>query len=112
MRDTVRPAFLSIAQALDKRVAANKRPIVIAEPADNAGGGAPSDSTFMLRRMLERGITDAAIAPVWDPIAVKLCHAAGDGASFELRFGGKMGPFSGKPVDGRVRVIRCVKNAT
>jgi microcystin degradation protein MlrC len=112
MRDTVRPAFLSIDQALDKGVAANAQPIVIAEPADNAGGGAPSDSTFVLRRMLERGIRDAAIAPVWDPIAVKLCHAAGEGAEFDLRFGGKMGPFSGQPVDGRVRVIKCVRNAT
>jgi microcystin degradation protein MlrC len=112
LRDTVRPAFLSIDQALDKGVAANAQPIVIAEPADNAGGGAPSDSTFVLKRMLERGIRNAAIAPLWDPIAVKLCHAAGEGAEFDLRFGGKMGPFSGKPVDGRVRVIKCVKNAT
>ena len=112
MRDTVRPPFLSIDAALDKGVAANSGPVVIAEPSDNAGGGAPSDSTFVLKRMMERGIRDAAIAPVWDPIAVKMCFAAGDGAEFELRFGGKMGPFSGTPVDGKVRVIKCVANAT
>ncbi len=112
LRDTVRPPFLSIDAALDKGVAANSGPVVIAEPSDNAGGGAPSDSTFVLKRMIERGIRDAAIAPIWDPIAVKMCFAAGDGAEFQLRFGGKMGPFSGTPVDGKVRVIKCVGNAT
>jgi microcystin degradation protein MlrC len=112
LRDTVRPAFLSIDQALDKGVAANSGPVVIAEPADNAGGGAPSDSTFVLKRMIERGIRDAAIAPIWDPIAVKQCFAAGAGGKFDLRFGGKMGPFSGTPVDGKVTVIKCVRNAT
>ena len=112
LRDTVRPTFLSIDEALDKGIASNAGPVVIAEPADNAGGGAPSDSTFVLKRMLERGIKDAAIAPVWDPIAVKMCFAAGEGAEFQLRFGGKMGPFSGTPVDAKVKVIKCVRNAT
>jgi microcystin degradation protein MlrC len=112
LRDTVRPPFLSIDEALDKGIASNAGPVVIAEPADNAGGGAPSDSTFVLKRMIERGIRDAAIAPIWDPIAVKQCFAAGAGATFDLRFGGKMGPFSGTPVDGKVTVIKCVRNAT
>jgi len=112
LRDTVRPPFLSIDEALDKGVASNSGPVVIAEPSDNAGGGAPSDSTFVIKRMIERGIRDAAIAPIWDPIAVKQCFAAGEGATFDLRFGGKMGPFSGKPIDGKATVIKCVRNAT
>jgi len=112
LRDTVRPPFLSIDEALDKGIASNSGPVVIAEPSDNAGGGAPSDSTFVIRRMIERGIRDAAIAPIWDPVAVKQCFAAGEGASFDLRFGGKMGPFSGKPIDGKATVIKCVRNAT
>ena len=45
-------------------------------------------------------------------LGYKVKFAAGDGAEFQLRFGGKMGPFSGTPVDGKVRVIKCVKNAT
>jgi len=112
LRDIVRPEFLSIDQALDKGVASNSGPVVIAEPADNPGGGAPSDSTFVLKRMIERGIKDAAIAPIWDPIAVKQCFAAGEGGVFDLRFGGKMGAFSGTPVDAKVKVIKCVHNAT
>ncbi|MBI1779647.1 MAG: M81 family metallopeptidase [Proteobacteria bacterium] len=112
MRDAVRPAFLSIEESLDQASMAEAGPIVIAEPADNAGGGAPSDSTFIFAAMRRRGIKNAAIAPLWDPIAVKMCFAAGEGATFDLRFGGKMGRFSGPPVDARVKVIKCVKDAT
>ena len=74
------------------------RPVVMADPADNAGGGAPSDNTTMLRQMIERNVEDAALGPIWDPIAVRLCFDAGEGAVFPLRFGGKTGPASG-PAD-------------
>ncbi|MBI1779523.1 MAG: M81 family metallopeptidase [Proteobacteria bacterium] len=111
MRDQARPAFLSLDEAIDKAAAAKEGPIVCAEPADNAGGGAPSDSTFFIRRMMAKGMKNACIGPIWDPIAVKMCFAAGEGASFDLRFGGKMGPFSGDPLDAKVKVIKCVANA-
>jgi microcystin degradation protein MlrC len=78
--------------------------VVLADPADNAGGGAPSDNTTILRRMIERGVEDAAVGPIWDPIAVRLCFDAGEGAEFPLRFGGKIGPTSGQPIDASVTV--------
>jgi len=112
MRDTVRPAFLSLEGALDAALKVEGGPAVVAEPADNAGGGAPSDSTFFLELLRKRGVKNVALGPIWDPIAVKMCHAAGDGAEFQLRFGGKMGPTSGEPIDAKVKVIKCVKKAT
>ena len=81
------------------RLAINAIPVVMADPADNAGGGAPTDNTSILRRLIERGVQDAALGPIWDPIAVRLCFDAGLGATFPLRFGGKIGPASGPPVD-------------
>ena len=111
MRDQARPAFLSLDEVIDQVQAAKSGPIVCAEPADNAGGGAPSDSTFFIRRMMAKGLKNACIGPVWDPIAVKMCFAAGEGAAFDLRFGGKMGPFSGDLIDAKVTVIKCVKDA-
>jgi microcystin degradation protein MlrC len=106
MREVSRPEFLGIDQAIDKALAAPSGPVVIAEPADNAGGGAPSDSTFFLRRLLDRGIGNSAIGPVWDPVAVQLCHDVGEGGRFALRFGGKMGVDSGDPIDAEVRVLK------
>jgi microcystin degradation protein MlrC len=104
MRDALAPKFLTIDQALDQALAAARTPVVIADTADNAGGGAPGDSTFFLHRMLERGITDAACGYFWDPIAVRFCREAGVGATFNLRIGGKCGPLSGNPVDLEVTV--------
>jgi microcystin degradation protein MlrC len=54
--------------------------------------------------MIERGVEDAAVGPIWDPIAVRLCFDAGEGAEFPLRFGGKIGPTSGQPIDATVTV--------
>ncbi len=99
-----------IAQALDHAlsVAESMRPVVIADIADNPGGGAPSDSTFVLQELLRREIEDAAVALFWDPVAVQQAFAAGEGARLTLRLGGKMGPSSGEPLDLTVLVRSLV----
>ena len=100
LRREVATPMPPIAQALDQALAVrDPRPVVIADVADNAGGGAPSDSTFVLREMLNRGITNAALALMWDPIVVQLAQAAGVGGTLRARLGGKMGPASGDPLD-------------
>ena len=109
LREHTRVAPLSFEQALDKAAAATGGPLVMADGSDNAGGGAPSDSTYFLRAFLERGINNAAIANLWDPVAVELAAAAGEGARLTLRLGGKMGPTSGDPVDLDCTVT-CVRD--
>jgi microcystin degradation protein MlrC len=92
---------LPLDEGLDRALAAERGagPVVLADVADNAGGGAPSDSTFALRALLEHGLRDAAVAPLWDPIAVRLAFAAEQGGRLALRLGGKIGPGSGTPLD-------------
>src|SRR5215469_5161095 len=92
--------------------AANLGPLVIADVADNAGGGAPADSTFLARAILERGLTDVGLAIFYDSQAVAFCHEVGIGAEIDLRFGGKLGPSSGDPLDVRATVRGLAKNAT
>ncbi|MBK8023315.1 MAG: M81 family metallopeptidase [Chloroflexi bacterium] len=88
------------------------KPVVIADITDNPGGGAPSDSTFALRAMLERGMTDAGIAMIWDPVVVDIAKNAGVGAKLKLRIGGKMGPMSGDPLDLEVEVVGVIPKMT
>ncbi|HSW12836.1 MAG TPA: M81 family metallopeptidase [Solimonas sp.] len=83
-------------------------PVVLADVADNPGGGAMSDSTFILRALLDAGIHDAALGIYWDQGAVSLCQSAGVGARLNLRIGGKCGPLSGDPVDLPVTVKAIV----
>ncbi len=84
--------------------------VVLADTADNAGGGAPSDNVSLLREMLEAGVKDAAFGGVWDPMTVETAAEAGVGARISLRIGGKSGPASGAPLD-LVATIKAVKDA-
>ncbi len=104
MREQTVTPHLGVDAALDRALAAESGPVVLADVADNAGGGAPSDSTFILKRLVKRGIRDVATGCYWDPVAVRICKEAGVGASFDLRIGGKCGKASGDPVDLRITV--------
>lgn len=109
-RGTWYPPYLSIDEAIDAAYAEPTGPVVVADSSDNAGGGAASDNTNIIRRLLERGLQHAAVGPVWDPVAVQFCHAAGAGATIPLRFGGKTAPTSGTPIDADVTIIGIAKN--
>lgn len=97
--------LLPVAAAVDACLAPGAPGLcVLADGSDNPGGGAASDSTFVLRELLERGVRDAAVGMIWDPLAVRLATDAGVGAEIALRIGGKVGPGSGNPLDVRATV--------
>jgi microcystin degradation protein MlrC len=104
LRDISRPAVVSVDAAIERALRSAKGPVVLADVADNAGGGAPADSTFILERLLQREVGNAVVGVFWDLGAIHICKAAGVGATFDLRLGGKCGPTSGLPIDLRVTV--------
>ena len=104
LRNVLDVPMPGIDHALDQALAFDGGPVLLADGADNPGGGAPGDSTFILQRLLERGIGNACIGPLWDPVAARIAFDAGVGASLQLRIGGKIGPLSGMPLDLRVIV--------
>lgn len=109
-RESLNPPSLAMAAALDQALALRPGPVVIADRADNAGGGAPSDSTHFIHLLRQRGI-GAAIGPLWDPLAVRFCHAAGLGAVRSLRIGGKVGAASGPPVDAAMKIVHLARDS-
>ena len=98
-------------EGLERARRAVRGPVVLADTGDNAGGGAASDSTFVARAMLEAGMHDACIGPLWDPVSVRMCRDAGPGARLRLRIGGKVGPHSGAPLDLDVEVVGLAATA-
>ena len=110
-RGTWCPPALPLDVALDAVFSAKSHPAILAEPADNAGGGAASDNTMTIHALRARGAKRVAVAPVWDAQAVMFCHAAGLGATIPLRFGGKSSAGSGEPVDAEVKVIGLAHDA-
>ncbi|MFN3462028.1 MAG: M81 family metallopeptidase [Oceanibaculum sp.] len=110
MRGKTMPEYHSIASGVQQSIESNVSPVIMADPADNAGGGAPSDNTSILRELIAKDAQDAAVGPIWDPLAVRLCFDAGQGATFPLRFGGKIGPTSGQPIDAMVEVTALARD--
>lgn len=113
LREKLAPPFISVEEAVN-RIARHqgRRPLVLADTADNPGGGAAGDSTFLLRRLIERGVGGVAIAPLWDQLATQVAAEAGVGARVKVRLGGKMGPASGDPIDATATVKGFVRDAS
>ena len=110
LREQLDPLWLDIDGAIDAALAAPPGLVVIADSADIPGGGGAGDSTFILRRLIERGISGAALGPLWDPQAVRIAFDAGVGARLPLRLGGKIGPMSGAPLDAHCSVLALLPN--
>ena len=98
---------LPVPEAVRRALAAEGQPIVMADMADNTGGGAAGDGTEILRELLRVGARSAVVACLWDPQAVKACVEAGVGKSVTLDVGGKVDDRHGAPlrVTGVVRTL-------
>lgn len=108
-REALLPQFPQLEEGLDRALALDGL-VVVADVADNAGGGAPADNTTMLRALLRRGVENAACGVFWDPVAARICADAGVGATLPLRLGGKCGPMSSDPLDV-VATVRAISHA-
>ena len=94
----------AVAEAIRLSATAQK-PVVIADTQDNPGAGADSNTTGMLRALLDNGAQDAALGLIWDPEAAAQAHAAGVGATLELALGGRSGTPGDAPFTGTFEVV-------
>ncbi|UYN94789.1 MAG: M81 family metallopeptidase [Enhydrobacter sp.] len=114
-RDRYATKYLSIAEAMDRAASPNtiqkgQGPLVLADRADNPGSGAPGDSTFLLKALVERKIGPALFGVMWDPMAFRVAEEAGEGARLRMRLGGKSGTVSGDPIDLDVTVKKIARD--
>lgn len=100
----------SVDDCLRLAATSEERPVVISDSGDNPTAGGAGDTTSVLERMLALGTRDAVLASITDPAAVRLCQAAGEGASLELTVGGKLDPVHSRPltIQARVKTLRVV----
>lgn len=81
-------------------------PIIVADYADNPGGGAYGDSTELLRALLGAGVRDCAFGPIVDAEAAAELHRHKVGDTVKLKLGGKTDPrFGGGPLDVTARIL-------
>jgi microcystin degradation protein MlrC len=98
---------LPVREAVARALAIEGRPVVLADMADNTGGGAAGDGTEVLRELLRVGARSVTVACLWDPEAVAACVRAGVGTTVTMKVGGKVDDRHGAPIEvsGRVRTL-------
>ncbi len=95
--DAVAAALAQAALAQEEATDASG-PVVLVEPADNIGGGAPGDGTGLLRALVKHGVRGAAVA-IADAEAMAALRTLPVGERTTLALGGKgsrldEGPFT------------------
>lgn len=86
--------------------AASDKPVVLADAQDNAGGGANSDTTGLLRALIAERAEGAVLANLYDPAAAEAAHKAGEGAEVTVKLGGHSGVPGDEPLQASFKVLR------
>lgn len=107
MRGTAAMPTTDLVDAVAQVKAHPKAPILLADMADNPDCGAPGDSTYVLRALMDAGVTRIAFGAMVDPLAVQFACEAGVGAQLTMRIGGKACSLSGDPIDLEV-VVKAI----
>jgi len=110
IRDTITPVYLSPDDLISKIKTSDKGPYIIADYLDNPFGGAAGDSSIIIERLLNSGISNICSGPIFDPMVVKLSKAAGEGAKLPIRVGGKFASQSGRPLDLMCEIVAIQHN--
>ena len=98
------PTGLSLDEALDRVQQHTAGPVLIVEPADNIGGGAPGDLTIVLKGLLDRGIQNAGVA-IADAEAVRDVWQLAPGEHKHVRIGGKSGVVGAEPIELDIELV-------
>jgi microcystin degradation protein MlrC len=96
-RATGCPAGVPISAAMARLSREQTGPILLVEPADNIGGGAPGDLTTVLRALVENRVPRSA-ACINDPEAVRRLWDAATGKRVRLAIGGKSKEIGSEPL--------------
>lgn len=100
----ISPVPEAVTRALELVASAPGKPVVLADVADNPGGGGSGDTTELLHELIRRQANGAAAA-IWDPETVRQAMTAGVGNDGTFRIGGKAAPGThGDPIEVRGHV--------
>ncbi|ODT83260.1 MAG: microcystin degradation protein MlrC [Pelagibacterium sp. SCN 64-44] len=93
----------SIQECVDKAVASQTQPVVLAESGDNPTGGGVGDRAEVLAALMARNAQGVIFAGIADAAATEAAYAAGVGARVRLHIGASLDPAS-TPVDAEAEV--------
>jgi microcystin degradation protein MlrC len=104
VRGRLMEKFLKAPACIDRALACEGKPVVIADGADATNSGGGGDSVHLLKEMMGRRVPGGALTIMVDPKAVAHAHRAGRGAPFAFAVGGKRDHIFSSPLRIRGRV--------
>lgn len=87
-----------VTEAISKAANANDGLIILSDTGDSVFGGAPGDSTIILRELLEQDVQQSVLLPMNDAEVVGLAIDAGIGAELDVYIGGKQDDIYSSPL--------------
>lgn len=103
-REAGLPAEEDMDAVLSRILPIRRGPVLLVEPADNIGGGAPGDCTGILRALLRHDVAGAGVI-LADAEAVQALRDAAIGQEVTLPLGGKGSRLDPGPVTLPVRLV-------
>jgi len=100
-------ARVELSEAVSQAVEADGGLIILSDTGDSVYGGAPGDSTVILRELLDKEVPCQAFVPIIDPDVLESAITAGVGADITVDLGGKVDSLFSRPVSitGRVAAV-------
>lgn len=91
-------------EVLERILPIQQGPVVLVEPSDNIGGGAPGDGTGILRSFLKFNVENAGVI-INDAQAVAALNQINIGDSLTLQIGGRGSALDEGPVELEVKLV-------
>lgn len=104
LREAGAVIYPSVDDVLAKIGPSPKGPVLLIEPADNIGGGAPGDCTGILRALVQRDAKNALVA-INDPEAVQRLSKLAIGSVSRQSIGGRRWHVDPGPVELEVELV-------
>ena len=96
--NVVDPPLADVIEQVAAHVADGETPVVLVEPADNIGGGAPGDATTILAELVSRNF-EHSVAIINDPVCIAALEEIAIGDSIRLSIGGKSSRLTDGPLE-------------
>lgn len=97
-REFLKP-LTPVREAVKRAIEAKEGPIVLADVADNPGGGGSGDGTVVLNTLLDMRADNVGFALIKDPEVVAKAIETGVGGVIKTKLGGKTDNLHGSPIE-------------
>jgi microcystin degradation protein MlrC len=84
----------------------DRPPVLLADVADNPGGGGRGNTVFLLKALIAAGARDVLLGVLTDPELAAEAHSLNEGATFTARFNRAERTLHSEPFEARATILR------